>query len=75
MISKCSYLAPGRCPSTPPSVRPSVRWLWRAQIFDGEEFSKMARLWTHGYDVYTPKRSYIVHDYSHPDDATVRPFL
>ncbi|CAN0389297.1 unnamed protein product, partial [Discosporangium mesarthrocarpum] len=36
------------------------------QIFDGEEFSKMARLWTRGYDVYTPRKSYIAHDYSHP---------
>lgn len=42
-----------------------------SQIFDGEEFSKMIRLWTHGYDVYTPTRSYIAHDYSHPDDNTV----
>lgn len=40
-------------------------------IFDGEEFSKMVRLWTNGYDVYTPRRSHLVHDYSHPDDATV----
>ncbi|CAM9112498.1 unnamed protein product, partial [Pylaiella littoralis] len=39
-------------------------------IFDGEEFSKMVRLWTNGYDVYTPKRGHLVHDYSHPDDAT-----
>lgn len=41
-------------------------------IFDGEEFSKMVRLWTNGYDVYTPRRSHLVHDYSHPNDATVR---
>ncbi|CAM9714604.1 unnamed protein product, partial [Ascophyllum nodosum] len=34
------------------------------QIFDGEEFSKMARLWTHGYDVYTPRRGIVFHDYS-----------
>lgn len=34
-------------------------------IFDGEEFSKMVRLWTNGYDVYTPSRSHIVHDYNH----------
>lgn len=34
------------------------------QIFDGEEFSYFARLWTHGYDVYTPSRSYIGHDYN-----------
>lgn len=37
------------------------------QIFDGEEFSKMLRLWTNGYDVYTPSRSYIGHDYGHTD--------
>ncbi|CAN0106700.1 unnamed protein product, partial [Phaeothamnion confervicola] len=35
------------------------------QIFDGEEFSKFARLWTRGYDVYTPSRSYVFHDYNH----------
>ena len=34
-------------------------------VFDGEEFSKFARLFTHGYDVYTPSRSYIGHDYNH----------
>ncbi|CAM9164113.1 unnamed protein product [Chrysoparadoxa australica] len=33
------------------------------QIFDGEEFSRFVRLFTHGYDVYTPSRSYITHDY------------
>lgn len=42
------------------------------KIFDGEEFSKMVRLWTNGYDVYTPRRGHLVHDYSHPDDKTVR---
>jgi hypothetical protein len=26
------------------------------QLFDGEEFSKFARLWTRGYDVYTPHK-------------------
>ncbi|CAM9348151.1 unnamed protein product, partial [Ectocarpus sp. 13 AM-2016] len=39
------------------------------RIFDGEEFSKMARLWTNGYDVYTPRRGHLVHDYSHPHHA------
>lgn len=34
-------------------------------IFEGEEFSKFARLWTRGYDVYTPSRSLIAHDYKH----------
>jgi Glycosyltransferase (GlcNAc) len=34
------------------------------QVFDGEEFSMYARYFTHGYDVYTPSRSYIGHDYN-----------
>jgi len=34
-------------------------------IFEGEEFSKFARLWTRGYDVYTPSRTLIGHDYKH----------
>eukprot|EP00755_Sulcionema_specki_P033600 Sspe_Gene.101128::Locus_75713_Transcript_1_1_Confidence_1.000_Length_1149::g.101128::m.101128 len=33
-------------------------------VFDGEEFSRAVRLWTHGYDMYTPSRSYIFHDYT-----------
>jgi len=32
-------------------------------IFDGEEFSRAARLWTYGYDIYTPHRAYAFHDY------------
>jgi len=32
-------------------------------VFDGEEFSKAARLWTYGYDIYTPHRVYVFHDY------------
>jgi hypothetical protein len=32
-------------------------------VFDGEEFNKGIRLWTYGYDVYSPHRVYIVHDY------------
>eukprot|EP01084_Bolivina_argentea_P071796 130451_1 len=28
-------------------------------VFNGEEFSRGARLWTHGYDVYSPARAYI----------------
>ena len=32
-------------------------------VFDGEEFSKAARLWTYGYDMYTPHRVYVFHDY------------
>ena len=33
-------------------------------IFDGEEFSRGARLWTHGYDFYTPHRNTVYHDYN-----------
>ena len=33
------------------------------QIFDGEEFSRASRLWTHGYDMYTPTRGIVFHDY------------
>merc|ERR1719221_2163017 len=32
-------------------------------VFDGEEFNRAARFWTHGYDVYTPHRVYVLHDY------------
>eukprot|EP00804_Cyclotella_cryptica_P011402 CCRYP_016057-RA/>CCRYP_016057-RA protein AED:0.36 eAED:0.36 QI:0/0.5/0.66/1/1/0.66/3/284/375 len=32
-------------------------------IFDGEEFNRAARFWTHGYDIYTPHRVYVLHDY------------
>jgi len=32
-------------------------------IFDGEEFNRAARFWTNGYDIYTPHRSYIYHNY------------
>ena len=34
------------------------------QIFDGEEFSRGARLWTHGYDFYAPHRTVLAHNYS-----------
>jgi hypothetical protein len=34
------------------------------QIFDGEEFSIAMRLFTNGYDVYTPGRNLVFHDYS-----------
>ena len=33
------------------------------QIFDGEEFSRASRLWTNGYDMYTPTRGIVFHDY------------
>jgi len=32
-------------------------------IFDGEEFNRAARFWTHGYDIYTPHRVYVLHNY------------
>jgi hypothetical protein len=32
------------------------------QIFDGEEFTRFARLWTRGYDVYTPSKNIVFHD-------------
>jgi len=37
-------------------------------IFDGEEYSKGARLWTRGYDIYTPHKALIFHDYNKPKD-------
>ena len=33
-------------------------------IFDGEEFSRAIRFWTHGYDIYSPNRVYVLHDYT-----------
>jgi hypothetical protein len=33
-----------------------------AYVAEGDEFSKFARLWTRGYDVYTPSRTIVVHD-------------
>ena len=32
-------------------------------IFDGEEFTRGLRFFTHGYDVYTPHRVYVLHNY------------
>lgn len=32
-------------------------------IFDGEEFSRAARFWTWGYDIYSPNRVLVVHNY------------
>mmetsp|Transcript_28980 Transcript_28980/g.61712 ORF Transcript_28980/g.61712 Transcript_28980/m.61712 type:complete len:627 (+) Transcript_28980:44-1924(+) len=32
-------------------------------VFDGEEFNRAARFWTYGYDIYTPHRVYVLHDY------------
>jgi len=32
-------------------------------IFDGEEFNRAARYFTHGYDIYAPHRVYVLHNY------------
>merc|ERR1712194_404268 len=32
-------------------------------IFDGEEFSMAVRMWTWGYDFYTPRSSIVAHPY------------
>ena len=32
-------------------------------VFDGDEFNRAVRFWTHGYDIYTPHRIAIAHDY------------
>jgi hypothetical protein len=32
-------------------------------VFDGEEGSRGIRLFTHGYDVYTPNKVLVTHDY------------
>jgi len=32
-------------------------------VFDGEEFNRAARFFTYGYDIYTPHRVYVLHDY------------
>ncbi|KAF0684286.1 Aste57867_23750 [Aphanomyces stellatus] len=42
-------------------VDPHTPWM-----FDGEEFLRMAALWTHGYDVYSPSSagSVVYHNYS-----------
>jgi hypothetical protein len=42
------------------------------QLFIGEEISKFARLWTRGYDVYTPNKNIAFHDYT---EAVVDPFI
>lgn len=33
-------------------------------VFGVEQFSRFARFWTRGYDVYTPTKNFIYHDYS-----------
>lgn len=42
------------------------------QLFYGEEVSKFARLWTRGYDVYTPYKNIAFHDYT---EAVVDPYI
>jgi hypothetical protein len=32
-------------------------------VFDGEEFNRGARFFTHGYDIYTPHRVFVLHNY------------
>ena len=32
-------------------------------IFDGEEFSRAVRFFTWGYDIYSPHRTYVLHNY------------
>jgi hypothetical protein len=32
-------------------------------IFDGEEFTRFARFWTRGYDIYSPNEIIFAHDY------------
>jgi len=32
-------------------------------VFDGDEFNRAVRFWTYGYDIYTPNRIAITHDY------------
>lgn len=39
------------------------------QIFQGEEFPRFARMWTRGYDVYTPTQNIVYHDYSQESSA------
>ena len=45
---------------------------YAAYLFDGEEMSMAARMWTHGYDFYTPNYDVAYHLYS-PNDAKIRP--
>jgi hypothetical protein len=36
---------------------------YMAFMFKGEEYNRSARLWTHGYDLYAPKKNYAYHFY------------
>ncbi len=31
-------------------------------LFDGEEYTQMAKFWTHGYDIYSPDKVLVMHD-------------
>lgn len=41
-------------------VDPNLKW-----IFTGEEVDRAVRFWTHGYDLYLPMNTAILHDYGH----------
>ena len=42
-------------------------------VFGGEQFSRFARFWTRGYDVYTPTKNIVYHDYDpNPDGHDIR---
>ena len=40
-------------------------------LFQGEEILLSARLWTHGFDIYTPNMKICSHDYERKDDPKV----
>jgi hypothetical protein len=43
-------------------------------VFDGEEFSRAARMWTNGFDFYTPTTAAVFHDYSKAGTVVEFPF-
>lgn len=40
-------------------------------VFDGDEFNRAVRFWTYGYDIYTPHRVAITHDYQRSRDNSM----
>ena len=44
-----------------------------AYLFHGEEFSRGARLWTHGYDFYSPSENFVLHHYGRKVPLPSRP--
>lgn len=36
-------------------------------VFGAEQFARFARFWTRGYDVYTPTKNIVYHDYIHSE--------